>query len=363
MAGTAGTSSEGAPDSVIGCSAASWPQAGWYFAPPPVDEFSTREEAMLARMEAAGLSGDGTVVVGTSQDQPYRREATVTWSATQGLVDLPPSLIEGSPFEARGMQASCNGSVVLQQRRLLDSIHRTQGGQALDVLPGPPSADAVTMSPDASVIVDGLGYLGEFSSTPELWSAATGTVPLSSLTDEAVYGVAPDGTLIAGNADVLFEYDPATDVKTPIGMAAVDFPDYGARTRPSIKVSPSGEAWAQAADLHYDSFLVWRAGAAPRSVTCPASCRVVDISGTGAVVLVNTSAESSTKSSIWTESSGFVDLTSLFQALGVDLTGRELRAVALSDDGRAVAGNVYRLGEPYYPDSFFYAVLPASTYQ
>jgi hypothetical protein len=36
--------------------------------------------------------------------------------------------------------------------------------------------------------------------------------------------------------------------------------------------------------------------------------------------------------------------------------------VAISDDGRAVTGNVYRLGQQYYPDSFFYA-LPASIYQ
>jgi hypothetical protein len=311
-------------------------------------------------MVAHGISGDGRVVVGETSDPPYREIATA-WSLAGGIVELPAVTIDDNGnccFEARGVQASCDGSVILQQDTPFAEIYRTEGDAAPMVLYGAPYPSAVSMNPDASIIVDGVGQQGEFGGAPLRWTAATGMADVSGLFLEIVYGVAPDGTLIAGNADQLFYYDVTTAVRTPIGMAAVDFRPGG--NQPSIKVSADGKAWAQSADLHYDSFLVWRAGAEPRSVTCPGPCQVVDISGTGEVVLVDVTLDSVTNSSIWTERSGFIDLTTVFEQLGANLAGRKPRAVAMSDDGRAVTGS---LGQYIGNAPFFYGVLPVSVYE
>jgi hypothetical protein len=86
----------------------------------------------------------------------------------------------------------------------------------------------------------------------------------------------------------------------------------------------------------------------------------VDISGTGEVVLVDVTRDSATPSSIWTQRSGFIDLTTVFEQLGANLAGRKLRAVAMSDDGRAVTGFS---GPDVNSARFFYGVLPVSIYE
>lgn len=299
-----GGAAEMAPgDHVIGCAATAWPDAGLFFEPtlPGDGESPTRAEWLQSRMLANGISGDGRTVAGQTSDPPYR-EMAVSWSLAGGIVELPAVTMDdnggGCCFEARGIQASCDGSVILQQDAPFHEIYRTEGDQAPVVLYGAPYSSVVSMNPDASIIVDGVGQQGEFGGAPLRWTAATGMADVSGLFLEIVYGVAPDGTLIAGNAEQLFEYDVASGVRNPIGMAAVDFRPGG--NQPSIKVSANGEAWAQSADRHYDSFLVWRVGAEPRSVTCPAPCQVIDISGTGEVVLVDVTLESVTSSSIGT---------------------------------------------------------------
>jgi hypothetical protein len=364
--GVAGSSGEGGAaemplgDQVIGCAATSWPDAGLYFEPTLVGESPPRAEWLQSRMFANGISGDGRIVVGQTSDPPYR-EIAVSWSLAGGIIELPEVTMDDNGnccFEARGVQASCDGSVILQQDAPFHEIYRTEGDEAPVVLYGSPYTWVVSMTPDASVIVDGVGQQGELGGSPLRWTAATGMADVSGLFLEAVYGVAPDGTLIAGNADQLFEYDVTTDVRTPIGMAAVDFVKGSPFS--SLKVSADGKAWAQSADRHYDSFLVWRPGAEPRSVTCPGPCQIVDISGTGEVVRVDVTRDSATTSSIWTQRSGFIDLTTVFEQLGANLAGRKLRAVAMSDDGRAVTGFS---GPDVNSARFFYGVLPVSIYE
>jgi hypothetical protein len=360
-AGSAGGTAEQAfPDAVIGCDAASWPDEGWYFEPPPTDDSASAEQLLLSRFSAHGISGDGKLVVGVTSDPPARQIAKA-WSAEGGLAGLAPVELNESTIglESRGTQASCDGSVVLQQDSPFNEIYRTENGQAPLVLIDGPFFWNVHMDPHASVIVDGHGLYGEINgeirAAPLRWTAATGMAYVPALSYEIIYGVSPDGTLIAGNADELFEYDVSTDTRSPIGMAAVDF----LSTEPSIKVSASGEAWVQSADRNYDSFLVWRAPAEPLSVTCPAPCKVIDVSGTARVVLLDITATSGTSSWIWTRPTGFVDLTAAIERTGVDLAGRKLQGVAISDDGRVVTG---RSTAARTLERFFYAVLPRSLF-
>lgn len=355
-AGAAGGSGTAPPDTVVGCPAVAWPDAGSYFEAPPSGEFSTHEEFLLSRITAFDISGNGKVVVGTTSDPPFRRELAVAWSVTTGMTLLPPVSLDGgeTSFESRAIAASCNGSVILQQDVPFREIYRTENGQAPVVLANGPDPQLVSMTPNGSVIVDGRGIQGEFETTPQLWTEEGGAMPLPDLINEIVYGIAPNGTLIAGNAEELFAYEPGIG-KTPIGMPEVDFNAF----TPSVRVAASGDAWAQTADLNFDSFLVSRLPDEPRSVTCPAGCQVVDVSGTAQVVLLEIAGAGS---SIWSPSSGFVDLSAVVSQMGVDLGGRELSAVAISDDGRVVTGRAYDPTAPVTTASFFHLVLPSSVF-
>jgi hypothetical protein len=353
--GSGGGGSGIASPDVGGCQSMAWPDAGRFFEPAPREEFSTQEEIQLARLQAQQLSGNGKVVVGTTGDLPRRRDAAVAWSVTTGMAVLPPITDgSGSLYESRGMLASCNGSVILQQAVRFGSIYRTEAGEVAPVLSS--GVDGlVSMTPEGSIIVDGRGYQGEFGTTPQLWEKEGGTMLLPALENELVYGVTPNGTLIAGNADELFKYEVGANEKTPIGMAAVDF---GALP-PSLRVGASGEAWVQSADASYHSFLVWRPPAEPISVTCPSTCRIIDVSATARVVLLDVEGAGA---SIWSPYSGFVDLSTIVEQMGVDLAGRELSGVAISDDGRVVAGNS-SASEGAAFGRFFHLVLPSWIFQ
>jgi hypothetical protein len=156
-------------------------------------------------------------------------------------------------------------------------------------------------------------------------------------------------------------YDPSTQAKTTVGVSPVDL-GHGWHT---FRASADGKAWIQSADLHHDSFLVGRGGVETRSVTCPNPCRLRDLSGTGLVALLDVQFVpdvSSSSSWIWSEKTGLVDLTSLFEQSGFDFHGRKLIASAMSDDGRAFAGNLYDPNTYIEYPPFFYGVLPASVY-
>jgi len=359
-AGGGGGSTSPGTDAVIGCAPATWPEAGLYFEPQPAGEFADRSEILLSSFTAYGLSGDGKVVVGVSPDEPYSRGIPVAWSLANGLVELPVPF----NYETWGIQASCDGSVVLERDVPFGQVWRVQGSQTPEVvLNSQPPLAYIHTNPDVSLIVNGYGVHGEFDSVPAVWTSATGMTSVPALTNDFVYGVAPDGTLIAADTSALFEYDVASDSETPIGITAVDLGGYA----PTVAVGAGGNAWVQSADLHLDSFLVWRPPAEPFSVTCPLTCQVVDVSSTAQIALFDvplSSSDARFTSSIWTRRDGLLDLAVLFEQNGFDLHGRKLRAVAISDDGRAFAGysfdpTITQPGE----QKFFYAVLPVAVYQ
>ncbi|HYP90848.1 MAG TPA: hypothetical protein VEQ59_21925 [Polyangiaceae bacterium] len=349
-------------EAVIGCEAAAWPDAGYLFQAPPVGEFSDRAETLLGRFTAAGISGDGKLVVGNSPDRPYSRGLPISWSLADGLVELP-----SPPYETTAFQTSCDGSVVLEQDILpFQQVYRSSGpGEPVVVSIGSPPRAFVHANPDASIVVNGYGLGGEFGKNPLRWTAETGIQDLPALHENYVYGVAPDGALLAADPTVLYEYDVESDVRSPVGMSPVDFGSYATT---SLVASADGNAWVQSADLNFDSFLVWRAPAEPRSVSCPTTCQVVDLSGTGLIALIDMALapdDSRTSSWVWTKRDGLVDLTEAFQSRGFDLQGRKLRAAAMSDDGRAFAGYAFdpTIGGTGAGGLFFYGVLPAGVYE
>jgi len=343
---------------VIGCAAQTWPEGGTYFEPPPFDEgLPFRRQQLLRGFTVGDLSADGRVVVGTSRDPDTQGNLPLTWTLSSGIAAIPVATQGGRPY---AVKASCDGSIVLVIDDF-DGVYRVDIRRWQYPLVIHSSPNHVSMDPSASSIVDGEGLMREVDyeivAYPRLWTAATGPVELLSLKNNIIHAVAADRTLIGSNTEELYRFDPVTRTRHPIGMAPVAWG--------SLVVSSSGYAWIQNADLHFDSFLVWREPAEPFSVTCPAACRLVDVSSTGQIALVNMQVGAASTSWIWTESSGFRELGPLLEAAGFDLRDRDLQATAMSDDGRAFTGysRARNLPSGQTDPLFFYAVLPASVYQ
>ncbi len=342
---------------VIGCAAQSWPAGGTYFEPPPFnEELPFRRQQLLRSFLVGEMSADGRVVVGSSRDPDTLGNLPLTWTSSSGIAAIPV-VTRGRPYP---IKASCDGNIVLVSD-YFNGVYRVDIRRWQYPLVIHSSPSYVSMDPVASSIVDGAGQAREIDyeivAYPRLWTAATGPVELRSLKNNVINAVAADGTLIGSDTEELYRFDPVTRTRRPIGMLPVAWG--------SLVVSSSGYAWIQNADLHFDSFLVWREPAQPFSVTCPASCGLVDLSSTGQIALVNMKVGDATTSWIWTESSGFRELGPLLEDAGFDLRDRDLQATAMSDDGRAFTGYSYsRTLPPGQSDAlFFYAVLPASVYQ
>jgi len=347
------------PDSepVIGCARQSWPEGGAYFEPPPFDEtMPFRRQQLLRGFTVGELSADGRVVVGSARDPDTLGTLPLTWTSSSGIAAIPV-VTQGRGYP---IKASCDGSIVLVSDSF-NGVYRVDIRRWQYPLVIHSLSTYVSMDPLATSIVDGAGQQREVDyeivAYPRLWTAATGPVELHSLKNNIITAVAADGTLIGSDSEELYRFDPIARARHPIGMAPVGWG--------SLVVSSSGYAWMQSADLHFDSFLVWREPAEPFSVTCPASCRLVDVSSTGQIALLDMKVGDASTSWIWTESSGFRELGTLLEDAGFDLRDRDLQALAMSDDGRAFTG--YSIGRnlpPRQTDAlFFYAVLPSSVYQ
>jgi hypothetical protein len=362
VGGSAGTSPTAATEAVIGCEAATWPDAGFYFEAPPATSSSDHSAKLLSTFSPDGISGDGKLVVGHASDVQAVNGTPVTWSMAGGITQPWPMANDLT----YAMQASCDGSALLIQT--MNYAYRFLAGQdpadaLVQVLNGgTPAGVFLPSNPDLTVIYNSFGSESDDGPIPLRWSVDRGFEVLYDLAGWSIYGLGPDGQVIAADQDELFRYDESSLVRTPIGMSPVDLPGGWY----SFRSSADGTAWIQSADLHYASFFVGHVGAEAHSVTCPNPCRLRDLSGTGQIALLDVQFEpdvSTSSSWLWSEKTGLVDLTQLFEQHGFDFQGRKLLIAAMSDDGRAFAGKLSNINDPFQYSPFVYAVLPAAAYE
>jgi hypothetical protein len=346
--------SEPAVEPVIGCPPSQWPTEGVLYVPPPIANGSTRLEAERARFMPRGLSGNGRIVVGETIDPESSRRMAAAWSSENDLVELL-----GAQGEAAAMLASCDGSVLLARDERGD-VYRVEAGATALLFDGAASAPMLSMNPRGTEIIDGAGprqALDErVAIAPRRWSRATGTRPLPAAAGASVYHVAADGSWIGARASELFRYHPSTDTAEAIGAAPLPGAD-------TIVVARGGDAWIQSTAAELDAFLWKGAGRDPIEVRCPGPCALKGLSSNGSVALLDDLGGNVVHSWLWSERGGFVDLADLFAQNRIELGERVLRAVAMSDDGRAFAGQSYDASAQAGSTSFFYGVLPASAYE
>jgi len=350
--GRGGPSSPGG-EPVIGCPGSAWPEGRLAYLAPKPSGSPSPADVQLEAFRPTGISGDGRVVIGAVRETDYSRPVPASFTWDDGVTLLPAP--EGTPSpEGYARRSSCDGSVILVHEESGD-VYRTEGGHAQRIFTNA-QLFTLSVSPNGTTLLDGAR---DQAPGPRLWTSETGTVYLPELHGTELYLAAPGGALIGSDFEALFRYDRTSGVRQPIGTAPVMGPT-------SIALSASGEAWIESADVHGDSFLLRRPGRQPKSITCPGLCMPLDVSSTGAVVLLDIALDLenfSLSTWVWTESTGFVELTHFLNAFGIGFGPPRLLAAGLSDDGRAFAGQAWGPLDPSAGFRFFYAVLPETAYQ
>jgi autotransporter-associated beta strand protein/probable HAF family extracellular repeat protein len=146
-----------------------------------IDQSSTP----TGRVQANGVSDDGSVIVGFDNNGAFR------WTAATGAVDLGP----GGAYDVSG-----DGAVVVGYSNQTQAFRWTAstGMVSLGDLPGYTTSEAYGTNADGSVVVGGSG--GSTEQAFE-WTAATGMVGLGYLPGydhSFAYGVSADGSVVVG---------------------------------------------------------------------------------------------------------------------------------------------------------------------
>jgi len=303
---------------------------------------------------AYGVSADGSVVVGASViDSPW--PSPDLWEAFRwengvmsGLGALP-----GGIFDSVALDVSADGSVVVGQSNE-NSAFRWENG----VMSALAAFIAYDVSADGSVVVGTPAFRWENGVMTML-----GYLPGGALS--GCYGVSADGSVAVGisgsiNGDEAFRWQ--NGVMTALGFlpgASVPGESWAAGVSADGSVIV-GASRSEASPGMYEAFR-WENGAMTPLGGLPRECFIVstayDVSADGSVVVgeSRTGEDDRDTAFIWTEPTGMLDLRQVLTALGLDLSGWELRdAGGISDDGLTVVGAGY---SPYGTEGWI-ATLP-----
>lgn len=154
--------------------------------------------------EAKGVSADGTVVVGFGNSSALQVVEAFRWTAAEGMRGL--GSLPGGQFSVANA-VSGDGSVVVGRSNTASDVHTqafrwtAEGGMVgLGFLPdGGYTSDAFAASYDGSVIVGTAARPGRAEAF--LWTAGGGMVGLGVLPGKAsseAYGVSGDGSVVVG---------------------------------------------------------------------------------------------------------------------------------------------------------------------
>lgn len=159
---------------------------------------------------ASGVSGDGSIVVGSSTVDLQGNGHAFRWTETTGMVDLGlPANATSSAADAISADGSTVAGTAIVSTRRAYSWTQSGGWIALDMLAGDSNSEARAVSADGSVIVGrsygttdfhAVRWDGTEVRTIEQWLSDSGFArPIGFALTEAT-GVNADGTVIVGNS-------------------------------------------------------------------------------------------------------------------------------------------------------------------
>jgi len=297
---------------VVGSSGAGWRPLRWTAA-----DGMTSLGGLPGGSSAGGasdVSGDGSVVVGWSQQVRGSAvwEEAFRWTATDGMIGL--GYLPGGGFVSNATGVSDNGEVVVGVSSVLSGSSRleafrwtaTDGMVGLgDFAGGELISSASDVSGDGSVVV---GYsMSTHGKEPFRWTLDDGMTRLSGVPG-SLFGTA---LATSGDGSVVVGYSQSNP--------------YGA----------GEEEWVEAFrwTLEDGIKLLGHIDGSVRSVA-------TDVSGDGSIVVGNDNG----RPIIWDEVHGMRLLQDVLTSeYGLDLTGYSLReALGISADGRTIVGSAWK---------------------
>lgn len=285
--------------------------------------------------DAAGVSADGLVVVGISDNRAFR------WTSVAGMTSLGPGA-------GRAYAVNSDGSVVVGYEGSFgtrEAVRWTNDGgtQILGTLPGGATSNAYGVNADGSVVVgesDSIDGLRAFR-----WTDFGGMQHLSALDGgtSSARGVSGDGQIVVGRSTSgdgtrAFRWTEAD------GMESLGVLDGGAASEASaisanglviVGFSESSDGtrafrWTESGGMRDLGLFAGRGESMAHAVNAD-----------GQVIVGAATAPDGTDSQAfrWKESTGMQSLEDLLTAQGVDISGWELAdATGVSGDGEIIVG-------------------------
>jgi probable HAF family extracellular repeat protein len=310
-----------------------------------------------------GVSADGSVVVGASNDEAFR------WTSDGGMVGL--GFLSGGP-DSRAMATSADGSVVVGVGWSLDAdfppveaFRWTSDGGMVGLGFLPPGAIAWSwafgVSADGSVVV---GQAGEIAFR---WTADGGMVGLGHLPSGGLggyseaYATSADGSVVVGGSSPGWEAFHWTSDGGMVGLGHLpgggfDSRAFAASADGSVVVGRSDSASGDEAFRWTSDGGMVGLGHLPGGGF---DSRAFAASADGSVVVGRSDSASGDEAFIWDSTNGMRALAQVLTDLGIDLTGWTVtEATGASGDGLTIVG--YGTN-PSGDNEAWIAVLPAST--
>src|ERR1017187_3755248 len=287
------------------------------------------------------VSADGTVVVGTSESNYLSPDQAFRWTAGSGTVGL--GHLPGGTYSIPG-GVSADGSVIVgaSGSASFEEAFRWTAGSGmvgLGHLPGTTDSSVAGVSADGSVVV-GTSYSAS-SSQAFRWTAGFGMVGLGHLpgsTNNSVAGVSADGSVVvgtssSGSGSQAFRWTAGT------GMGGLGYRPGGTNSS-AAAVSADGSVVVGTSSSGVQAFR-WTAGSGMVGLgggSAPA------VSGDGSIVVG--------PGFRWTAGSGMQSLWAVLVTNGLDSSGPapDMSASGISADGNTIVGTSSEYG--------FVATLP-----
>lgn len=301
---------------------------------------------------AAGVSGDGSVVVGSSQDQFRTTSKAFRWTASGGMVGLG-----SSPDPSVGKGVSADGSTVVGD--FFDQAWRwteTGGFQELSA-PGVPLINSYGASSDGSVIAANMAIVvrGVTIAQAHRWTSATGPVGLGYLpghTLSRTTGISGDGSVLVGFSTAgIPGIDPTeafrwTSVGGMLGLG--DLPGGASHSQANAVSADGSVVVGYSSSASGNEAFRWTSADGMLGLgDLPGGgfdSNALAVSADGSVVVgYDDSNGGSTQDGepfIWDSTHGMRNLTTVLVELGLDLTGWDLSAATgISADGLTIVGD------------------------
>lgn len=301
----------------------------------------------------AGISNDGTVIVGSSISNNGME--AFRWTSGTGMSNIDD--IAGTTHNSIAYATNIDGSVVVGFATTAsgtESFRWTSGTGmvGLGFLPGSNFNFAYSTNNDGSVIVGESIAAG--ASEAFRWTSGTGMVGLGFLPGGSIYssarGVSGDGSIIVGTSEGPSIYH-AFRWTSGTGMVDIGDLEGGGFNSDAFGISTDGLVIVGGSDTAAgtEAFL-WTSGTGMVGLGDLSGGNVnsnaLAANGNGSVIVGSGESASGTEAIRWTAGTGMESLSDILTAAGVNLTGWTLStATNVDDSGNLITGFGTYLGD------------------